>query len=467
MYQTQPITHSAWTSWEGPDPSYWVPRGYVVVNADLRGYGHSGGKGNLLTEGEGWDYYDLIDWAARQQWSTGRIGLNGVSYLAISQWRAASLRPPSLAAICPWEGFTDAYRELARPGGIRERGFFTMWGNTVLKKSMPTNLWRKIGESSARDDWWRSLVPDLAAIDVPALICASFSDQSLHTGGSFHGFTHIASAQKWLYTHRAPKWATYYSPDALALQKRFFDHFLKFDANGFENTPRVRVEVRESRMQVHRVVETTAWPPDDIAPQPLYLRSDGTLQLEAQADCQNVSFDLGKGRLTFEWAVPYDLELIGRMKLRLLLDVVGTNDPCLFVGIRKFHDGRETPFEGSYGFPMDMVTKGWRRVAYRDDAQTDLLAWEALANFDVSKVVEPNETVQVNVPLLPSATFFKCGDILRLDIQGRWFWPFSPLRGQFPARYERSPPGTCRLHLGGETGAALIIPLVSSSVPLT
>lgn len=63
MYQTKPLTHSAWTGWEGPDPAFWVPRGYVLVNADLRGYGSSEGTGNLLTQAEGQDYYDLIEWA--------------------------------------------------------------------------------------------------------------------------------------------------------------------------------------------------------------------------------------------------------------------------------------------------------------------------------------------------------------------------------------------------------------------
>lgn len=51
----------------------------------------------------------------------------GVSYLALTQWRAASTRPPSLRAIVPWEGFTDAYRGLVRPGGVRENGFLRLW----------------------------------------------------------------------------------------------------------------------------------------------------------------------------------------------------------------------------------------------------------------------------------------------------------------------------------------------------
>jgi uncharacterized protein len=78
-----------------------VPRGYAVVNCDLRGFGHSDGEGTMLSDAEAHDYYDLIEWAAAQPWSTGRVGLNGDSYLALSQWRVAALRPPHLAAICP------------------------------------------------------------------------------------------------------------------------------------------------------------------------------------------------------------------------------------------------------------------------------------------------------------------------------------------------------------------------------
>lgn len=123
MRQTLPIHQSAWTGWEAPDPAYWVPRGYVVINADLRGFHRSEGQARLLSQQEGEDYYDLIEWAGQQQWSSGKVGLLGISYLALTQWRAASLQPPSLAAICPRGGFTDPYRDLAYPGGVREDGF--------------------------------------------------------------------------------------------------------------------------------------------------------------------------------------------------------------------------------------------------------------------------------------------------------------------------------------------------------
>jgi putative CocE/NonD family hydrolase len=119
----------------GPDPAYWLKRGYVVINADLRGWGTSEGEPDLLSEQEGLDIYDLVEWAAQQPWSTGRVGMSGVSYLAVSQWIGAATRPPHLCAICPWEAFTDFYRDFARPGGILESGFLTLWGTMTKRGS--------------------------------------------------------------------------------------------------------------------------------------------------------------------------------------------------------------------------------------------------------------------------------------------------------------------------------------------
>ncbi len=115
LRQTDRIRFSSLTGWEAPDPAWWTEHGYAVVSCDVRGAGTSEGRVRFFSDQEGEDVYDLIEWAARQEWSTGTVGLLGVSYLAISQWKAAALGPPSLKAICPWEGFTDAYRDMLRP----------------------------------------------------------------------------------------------------------------------------------------------------------------------------------------------------------------------------------------------------------------------------------------------------------------------------------------------------------------
>src|ERR687885_158310 len=104
--------------WEDVDPEKWVPDGYACVRVDSRGAGRSPGYLDHNGARENRDFYDCIEWTARQSWCSGKVGLNGISYYASSQWRAAALQPPHLAAICVWEGWSDYYRDGARHGGI-------------------------------------------------------------------------------------------------------------------------------------------------------------------------------------------------------------------------------------------------------------------------------------------------------------------------------------------------------------
>ena len=88
-----------------------MPDGFVVIQVDSRGCGKSPGYLDPRSPREIVDYYECIEWAAAQPWSNGKIGLLGISYYAMTQWRVAALRPPHLAAICPWEGYVDYYRD--------------------------------------------------------------------------------------------------------------------------------------------------------------------------------------------------------------------------------------------------------------------------------------------------------------------------------------------------------------------
>ena len=173
LRQTSPVRFSSLTGWEAPDPAWWAAQGYAVVNGDLRGAGTSGGEASLLSDQEAEDVRDLIEWAAVQRWSTGAVGMLGVSYLAISQWKAAALRPAHLKAICPWEGFTDAYHDLAFPGGIPEHGFTRLWSLALRKVRQSYRLTEQQRAHPLCDDWWQALVPDLGRITVPALVCGS------------------------------------------------------------------------------------------------------------------------------------------------------------------------------------------------------------------------------------------------------------------------------------------------------
>src|SRR3569833_1584321 len=104
-------------TWEVPDPERWVPAGYAVVVVDARGTGKSPGFYDMMSPLQTREYYDAIEWAGVPPWSSGEVGLLGVSYLAIKQWQVAALQPPHLAAMIPREGMFDHKRDLYRHGG--------------------------------------------------------------------------------------------------------------------------------------------------------------------------------------------------------------------------------------------------------------------------------------------------------------------------------------------------------------
>ncbi len=105
-------------NWETTDPERWVPHGYAIVRVDSRGAGWSPGFMDPGSPREIEDLYQCIEWAGTQPWSNGKVGMLGISYYASNQWRVAGMHPPHLAAIIPWEGQNDRYRDSGYHGGI-------------------------------------------------------------------------------------------------------------------------------------------------------------------------------------------------------------------------------------------------------------------------------------------------------------------------------------------------------------
>ena len=161
---------SPYAAFESPDPVHWTARGYAVVNADIPGTWFSGGDATFLSPEEAACGHDLIEWAGTQSWSNGRVGLSGVSYLTSSQWTIAATRPPHLAAINPWEGWSDTYREVARHGGIPETYFWPYIGE---RWGYGTGRVEDLGAETAAhplfDDFWASKAAPLGQITVPGL----------------------------------------------------------------------------------------------------------------------------------------------------------------------------------------------------------------------------------------------------------------------------------------------------------
>jgi putative CocE/NonD family hydrolase len=457
LRQTSPVRFSSLTGWEAPDPAWWAAQGYAVVNCDLRGAGTSGGEAALLSDQEGGDVRDLIQWAAAQPWSTGNVGLLGVSYLAISQWKAAALHPPGLKAICPWEGFTDAYRDLLRPGGIREDGFARLWRRGLRQVRQRYQLTEQQRSHPLRDGFWRALVPALDRITVPVLICGSFSDNNLHSRGSIRGWERVSSTERFLYTHRSGKWATFYAPGARAVQLRFFDRYLR--GRDVPAPPRVRLEIRESRDAIASVREEDSWPLQRTGWTPLYLTAAGLAATPPPVAGQ-ITFDMRTHGACWEWPVTADTELTGPMALRLWVAADGADDLDLYAGVEKWRGTSYVPFEGSYGFGRDRVTTGWLKASLRALDVGSSRPFEPVPAFSRRERLAAGQVVQVDMALGPSATLFRVGETLRLVVAGRWLWPRNPLTGQFPAAYQKGPGGSCTVHWGPGRQARLLVPVI-------
>ncbi|OBJ56054.1 CocE/NonD family hydrolase [Mycobacterium sp. 1423905.2] len=457
LRQPKPVSFSAYTGWEAPDPAWWSAQGFVVVNADARGCGHSDGTGDLLSQQEAQDTYDLVQWLAEQPYSDGRVVMLGVSYLAISQYAVAVLQPPALRAICPWEGFTDAYRDLTFPGGVRETGFTKLWSRNVTRSTRQRYALGPMQDAHPlRDDFWRSLVPDLSAITVPMLVCGSFSDNNLHSRGSIRAFTHGGSEHARLYTHRGGKWETFYSADALAEQLAFFRAVL----DGAPASRSVRLEVREDRDTVVAVREEGEWPLARTQWRPMYLAGAGVLAAEPPTQAGSVTIETHSRAASFTWTFTEDVELTGPMAARLWVQLDGCDDANLFLGVEKWRDGRYVGFEGSYGYGRDRVTTGWQRVSLREVDPEISQPWEPVPSCDRPRPVTSGEVTAVDVALGPSATLFRAGEQLRLVVAGRWLSPRNPIFGQFPAAYAEPPRGLMTLRWGPRYDAHLLIPQI-------
>lgn len=469
---------STLTSWESPDPDFWVRAGYAVVNLNLPGYGGSGGPPSVFQRSQSRGYHDAIEWVAKQPWCTGRVGLSGVSFLAISQYGVAAGHgtggeaPEGLAAISPWEGLTDPYRDIFAPGGLAETGFPSFWWSTEVQSALTGEAADFLAEEGCRppryaaehpliDAWWLEKTPDLSNIRVPMLACASFSDHNLHTVGTFRAFREAGSEHKWLYTHRGGKWDVYYDPEVQELTRRFMDYFVKEDRqNGFLSEATVRLEVRRTGEAVHEVRGEDDWPPPGTAPEAWHLGANGKLTSEDNPSETEVRMDGRRGELRFVRTFDADREVSGPMALELTLSLEGDGkreaptDIGLFVYVfKRDASGTLVHFRGSVGSTRDPVTRGYARAALRRLDPERSTALSPVLAADTFEPVPPGERVHLPVALWESSTLFEAGSSLELRVATYESVPSPPYRKD--ASFNR---GQVVLHMGGTQGSTLRIP---------
>ena len=456
---------SKYVAFESPDPAYWCPAGYAVIFVDPRGLWASEGVAeSIWGREEGQDYYDLIEWAGTQDWSNGKVGMAGVSYLGIIQWQAAAHRPPHLAAMNVWEGVSDLYREFAFHGGMPETQFHPWWHDGVLFSK--TKVEDTVAMRDAHplwDTYWETKRADFCKITVPAYIVGSWSDHGLHTRGTLEAYKALGSDQKWLEIHGRKKWGYYYDDRSVGKQRAFFDHFLKGEDTEVSSWPPVQLEVRE-KYYVGEVRDEQEWPLARTDYRPLYLdAAHHTLTAKPIDQQSSTAYDpqVETDNAVFEHTFDTDTELVGHAKLRLWVEADGSDDMDLFVALQKIDaDGNPVTFPFFSIWENGNVALGWLRVSHRElDKQRSTPQQPWLLHQREQKMAA-GDVVAVEIEILPSGTVFHAGETLRLLVQGTDINKY-PVGTPTQRHENERNAGRHILHTGGSYDSHLLIPVVN------
>jgi uncharacterized protein len=498
-------------SWELVDPEKWVPDDYACVRVDSRGAGRSPGRLDPLSPRETRDLYECIEWAGTQDWSNGRVGLAGISYYAINQWVVAGLDPPHLAAMCPWEGAADFYRDMTHHGGILSTFFGNWYDKQVLvvqhgvgeRGAINPNTGEPVAgpetlseeELAANrsafgddirahpldDDWHRARSPDWSRVTVPLLSAANWGGQGLHSRGNFEGYVRSASKQKWLEVHGLEHWTEFYSDYGVGLQKRFFACFLKDDDTGWRDQPPAQLQVRTVDGFVQRAEQE--WPLARTRWTRIYLHpSARALRDAAPGAEESVAFEaLGAGVTFVAEPLEHETEITGPLAARLSVSS-STGDADLFVILRAFDpQGEELVYQGALD-PHTPLAQGWLRASHRALDPELSTEYRPYHLHDRAEPLTPDAVYEVDVELWPTSIVLPAGYRLGLTVRGcdyRYEGPGGGARlGSFKNEMTGCGPflhddpadrpaerfaGTTTLHAGAGLPAYVLLPVVPAA----
>ena len=330
-------TDELWANglYANPLAEFYVPKGYAVAVAHVRGSGQSGGCFSVGGPEEAQDGYALVEWLAEQEWSSGKVALMGTSYVGTTPISTATLAPPHLTTIVPVSAVSEWYRYYFENGEPRLFGelpfgvvYFDhpLWAATgfVPKPRNPLgvdpsnvqcglaqmeNAWRQDDYNA----YWmaRNYLKDVGNATTPMLYAHGFLDEN--TPMSLIDDLHEAyPAEKrlWLQQHGHGVPGPFESYHAYV--HRWLDHFMLGRDNGALLLP--QVVLQDSRGQYHAQAD---WPPRNATSLLLHL-AEGALAAEAPADGTS-SYRADLENLTF-WTEPLaaDLHVTGTPRLELV-----------------------------------------------------------------------------------------------------------------------------------------------------
>ncbi|MGE0558372.1 MAG: CocE/NonD family hydrolase [Burkholderiales bacterium] len=490
-------------NWETVNPEWWCPRGYACVRVDVRGAGKSPGKSDPSSYQEGLDAYDAIEWIARRDWCSGKVGMLGISYHASSQWRAANLQPPSLKAIMPWEGRADQYRDQAYHGGIFALGFIGNWWLThtahhLLGKPRSYNpdafhhdmMWQFM-RNDLDSGYWRMNSAQWDRIKVPLYSVGNWGGFSMHLRGNTEGFMNAASKHKKLRIHTGSHFHPFHAEEGRMDQLRWFDYWLKDVDTGIMDEPPVKIEIRSGgSKKPYPFRFENEWPLKRTKWTKLYLKPErskpggpdaveGQLAKSAPRNAAKLSYSASgvttagvaggsslatthgnTGRTGISFVTPpmeADTEVTGPLVANLWVSST-SEDMDIFVTIRNIGpDGKDVCEVGQHSQPIPCVTKGWLRASHRKLDPEKSLPYRPYHAHDERQWLKKGEVVECRVEVWPTSMVFKKGHRLRLDIQPRDGQGSAPYT-HYHADYNAGAANT--VHAGGKTASYLMVPVI-------
>jgi len=474
--------------WEAANPQWWIPRGYALVRVDGRGSGKSPGRTNPWSPEEALDFYDAIEWVARQPWCNGAVGLSGISYYAMTQWLVANLRPPSLKAMIPWEGAADLYRDFAFHGGIFSFGFSVNWYHNQMANHLLGRPQQAATDAFAGDwlwdymrhsldgDWYYGRQARWEDIRVPFLSAGNWSGMGLHLRGNSEAFMRSPLRTKKLRLHAGTHIHPYHSDEGRRDQLRWFDYWLKGENNGVLREPPVKLEIRHGGGRSVWRTER-GWPLPRTRWTKYFLAANGTLAPRRPRRSQSVDYPaaamtrMGKATGTFSastdagaaqsgasfFTAPFEhaMEITGPLSLTLWVSS-STRDMDLFVTLRNIDpDGKDVLETGQQG-QLVPVAKGWLRASHRAEDPNLSTPWRPYHLHRERRWLTKGEIVRLRVEIWPTSIVFAPGHRLRLDVQprdGLGAAPYTHYNGDYNS-------GTNMLHLGGRFDSHLLLPMI-------
>lgn len=447
---------------EGPVPAYWCKHGYVIINVDGRGVFNSEGNIPFFGQQEAEDEYDVIEWAAAQPWSNGKVGTCGNSWFTMSQWNVCRLNPPHLKAIAPWEGARDLYRDAMFRGGIGDKVFFEGLLIHLFGKGYTEDIIGMVDAAPLFDDYWKTKVPDVAKSKIPAYVVGSWTNV-LHTGGTFSSWHDYGCEEKWLRVHNRHEWVDFFNPEYVEDLRRFFDHYLKGVDNGWESTPRVRLTVLDPGHDDILERAESSFPLKRQQFESIYLDAkSGGFSRIAPTETSCVEYQPDEQGTVFQYKLQNDLEIAGYIKLKLWVEARQHDDMDVFAYITKLDkDGKEVftePVKGRYFTGPNGRLRASLRALDKEKS-TDSQPYH---RFDKVEKLSAGEIVPLEIDFWPYAMKWHEGETLQLRINGCDLLR----RPEFPELpyIETINEGPHVIHTGGGYDSHLLIPVTSGKV---